>query len=45
MGTVELLLLILLALFYLAVPVITLLMVIRINNRLNEIEKVIKTQQ
>lgn len=45
MGTVELLLLILLALFYLAVPVITLLMVIRINNRLNEIENVINTQQ
>lgn len=45
MGTVELLLLILLALFYLAVPVITLFMVIRINNRLNEIENVINTQQ
>ena len=45
MGTIELLLLLLLALFYLAVPVITLLMVIRINNRLNEIEKLIKTQQ
>ena len=45
MGTIELLLVLLLALFYLAVPIITLLIVIRINNRLNDIEEVIKAQQ
>ena len=45
MGTIELLLVLLFALFYLAVPVITLLFVIRINNRLNDIEQVIKAQR
>lgn len=45
MGTIELLLLLALALFYLTVPIITLLIVIRINNRLNDIEQVIKAQR
>ena len=39
MGTVELLLLLILALIYLAIPIITLVIVVRINNRLTKIEQ------
>ena len=39
MGTVELLLLLILALIYLAIPIITLVIVFRINNRLTKIEQ------
>lgn len=39
MGTVELLLLLILGLVYLAVPIITLIIAVRINNRLTKIEQ------
>ena len=39
MGTFELLLFLILALVYLAIPIITLIIVIRINNRLNDIKQ------
>ena len=45
MGTIELILLLILAFFYMAIPIVILLFLIRINNRLNEIEQVIKGQR
>ena len=42
MGTVELLLFLILAFVYLAIPVITLVVVVRINKRLMQIEQDLK---
>ena len=42
MGTVELLLFLIFALVYLAIPVIILVIVVRINNRLKQIEQDLK---
>jgi hypothetical protein len=41
-GTVEMLLLLILALVYVAIPVITLIIVVQINNRLKQIEQDLK---
>ena len=44
MGTVELLLFLVIALVYLAIPVITLVVVVRINKRLKQIESDLKLE-
>jgi ABC-type arginine transport system permease subunit len=44
-GTVEVFFLIIIALIYLAIPLITLVIVIVINQRLKNIEDLVKSQQ
>ncbi len=44
-GTVELFFLIIIALIYLAIPLITLVMVIVISQRLKNIEELVKSRQ
>lgn len=44
MGRVELILVLILALVYIAIPIITLILVVQINNRLKQIERYLRSK-
>lgn len=44
LGSVEVLILLVFALIYLAIPLVTLVMVIRVNQRLADLEELIKSR-